>query len=267
MTRRMPAILATCLLVAACGGSSEGENGAAEPTPVVVLTDVHLEPTVRQIADALEAERSDIRVEVVAGPGGELRSRVEDAGESEDGRGQADIIVASASDVDVLRAQELLAGDALVFGEDELVLVVPAGNPAGIESLHDFANKEARTGICAGGTVCGIPTNLAFSRAGLDPDPDVVAEGALELLLNLSAGELDAGLLMRSQAAARADDLSVLTLPSDVTSTTGYSIAPLRESPVISDAVDWISSSSEAGEIMRAMGFRDAPAEPSEPSE
>jgi molybdate transport system substrate-binding protein len=262
MTRRFLACLAACALVISCS-SSEGDESSAEPTTVRVLIDTSLESTLTMVVEALEAERSDIDVELVPGASPDLRSRVEEQrdGEAKEGE-EADIIIARASDVDVLRAQDLLAGDALVFGDDAVVIATPTGNPAGVDGIDAFrSDADVITGLCDPTTGCGSLALQALQRAGIDHEVDATEPNAVALVLKVVAGEIEAALLLRTQAATQQPNVEFQELPPEINGHVDLSIAALRDSPVITDVVDWLASSAEAGEILRARGLRQAPEE------
>jgi ABC-type molybdate transport system substrate-binding protein len=250
--------------LAACGEPSGLASGdPAAPTQVRIVTDANLEPVVTELADALEAERSDIALDVVGMPAEELHDRTLRNNNDDQDDNDLDIIVGPASDVDVLRAEQVLAGDPLVFGSDMLVIAAPKGNPADIEDLHAFeADTAAETGVCDESRRCGALARYAFAQAGIDGKPDFVAADGVALLLKLVSSQLDAGLLLRTQAAHYYTDLSIIPIRDEYTKVQQFSIAAVRASPVIDDVVDWLASSAIAGEILSTRGLRDLPEDP-----
>jgi len=248
----------------ACGEPSDlASSEPAGPTKVRIVTEPALERTVTELVDALEADRSDIDLDVVAVGGDELHDRVLDANNDDKSENDLDVIVGSASAVDVLRAEQVLAGDPLVFGADMLVIAVPKGNPGAVEDLDAFtADAAPHTGICEPETYCGAVAENAFSRAGVDADPDVVVPDAIALLLRILSRELDAGLLFRTQAASQLEGISIIPIPEEYNRVQQFSVAAVRASPVIDDTVDWLASSAVAGEILSTHGLRDVPEEP-----
>jgi molybdate transport system substrate-binding protein len=249
--------------LAACGESASLERGeAAEPTRVRIIVDPMLEAVVTSLASSLEEARDDVAVDVVLATDEELRDRVADVNSNDDDSDDIDVIIGSTSGVDVLRAEQVLAGDPLVFGSNMLVIAVPKGNPGNVEDLRAFeAGAEPKTGICPPESYCGGLARYAFSRAGIEAEPDLTAPDGITLLFQIVSGELDAGLLMRTQAASQLDTLSIISIPDEFNQVQDFSIAAVRASPVIDDVVDWLASSSAAGEILSSSGLRDAPGE------
>jgi ABC-type molybdate transport system substrate-binding protein len=253
------AALAICALAAACGGGSAGdEEGDAEPTTVTIYVEQSIEATMRVLEETLETDRSDIQVDLVVGPSDQLREAIQDGEE-------ADIIVSRSSDVDILRAEDRLTGDALVFGADALVIVVPEGNPDMVEDLSVYeSDNELVTGLCEATKPCGVTGGFALVRASIQAPPDEVLPDGASLLLSVIAGDVDVALLMRTQAASRADAVTAIELPADYNGHVDLSIAAVRDSPVIRDTVDWLASSAAAGEILRSHGLREAPEDTAE---
>lgn len=249
--------------LAACGEPSGlASNDPANPTKVRILTEQSLEPVVSELVDVLEADRDDIDLDVVTAGAPEFHDQVLGRNQDDKDENDLDVVVGSASAVDVLRAEQVLAGDPLVFGSDMLVIATPKGNPAGVEDLDAFAaDASANTGVCDPETYLGSLANNAFARAGVDADPDFVGPNAIPILLRLLSGELDAGLVLRTQAATQLDGVSIIGIPEEYNRVQQYSIAAVRASPVIDDAVDWLASSAAAGEILSTHGLRDVPEE------
>jgi molybdate transport system substrate-binding protein len=270
MTRRFRAgaigvsvgVLLTTSL-AACGESTDLESGeAAEPTRVRIITDGILEPTVKALATALEDSRSDVAVQVLAAPVDELPDQLDELNKNDDDGDDVDVVIGTASNVDVLRAEQVLAGDPLVFGSNMLVITVPKGNPGEVEGLDAFAaDATPNVGVCAPNTRCGQLATYAFSRAGVEGEPDVTEADAITLLFSVVSGDLDAALLLRTQAASQLGKVSIIPIPDEYNQVEQFSIAPVRASPVIDDVVDWLASSAAAGEILSSSGLRDAPEE------
>ena len=74
-------------------------------------------------------------------------------------------VFASADERTMARVvEEGLAADPLIFATNSLVIVVPAGNPAGVSGLQDFADPAATIVLCAVEVPCGAAS--AVRRIG-----------------------------------------------------------------------------------------------------
>ena len=88
------------------------------------------------------------------------------------------------------------------FARNELVIAVPAGNPKGISSIADLADNDLLLAICDRGVPCGTLAHEAAASAGIDLRPDTEEANVRAVLAKLLLGEVDAGLVYRSDVVA-----------------------------------------------------------------
>lgn len=81
-----------------------------------------------------------------------------------------------------------------VFATNRLAIAVPAGNPAGITGLEDFADEGLFIGLCAEGVPCGDFAREVLVNAGVTPSIDTNEGDVRALFTKIEAGELDAGI-------------------------------------------------------------------------
>lgn len=99
---------------------------------------------------------------------------------------------------------EGLADDPRVFATNTLVLVVPAGNPAGIRGLDDLADPAATIVLCAAEVPCGAASATLLSSAGVEASADSYEQNVTAVLTKVAAGEADAGLVYATDASTTA---------------------------------------------------------------
>lgn len=154
----------------------------------------------------------------------------------------ADVLAtANASTMNQAIDLGLVEGDPLPFAGNRLVIVAPADNPAGVESLVDLggditlilpgsdvpAGTYARTVICAWIASGEAPEGFADAVNGnlVSEEPDV-----RNVLAKIQLGEADAGIVYASDAAAAAmsgAELVVIELPDGLPVSAAYPIAPV----------------------------------------
>ena len=88
------------------------------------------------------------------------------------------------------------------FARNELVIAVPAGNPKGISSIADLAGNDLLLAICNDGVPCGTLAHEAATAAGIELRPDTEEANVRAVLAKLLLGEVDAGLVYRSDVVA-----------------------------------------------------------------
>ena len=74
--------------------------------------------------------------------------------------------------MDQLAEAGAVAGEAQVFARNRMTIAVPAGNPAGITGLADFADPDLLIGLCAEEVPCGRTRAEALESAGITPSVD-----------------------------------------------------------------------------------------------
>lgn len=84
---------------------------------------------------------------------------------------------------------------------NRLVLAVAPGNPGGVSSLDDLGRRDLLVGVCAPEVPCGrLAVAATNGRVAIDADTEEANVRALTT--KLSAGELDVGLVYRTDARA-----------------------------------------------------------------
>ncbi len=116
---------------------------------------------------------------------------------------------------------ELAASGAVdppvVFATNRLVLIVPADNPADIESVDDLAAPGVELAVGAEGVPMGDYTRTVLETLGQASALDNVSsneDDATGVLDAVASGEADAGLVYATDAEAAGDDVRLIELPA-----------------------------------------------------
>lgn len=149
------------------------------------------------------------------------------------------------------------------FAYNELVLVVPEHNPAGITSFAELP-KARRIVIGAPDVPVGIYTRRLFERAAAAWGPDFVSavrshivseEHNVRLVrAKVELGEADAAVVYRTDASAR---VRTLEIPSELSVRVEYEIGLVGTEPHRQAARRWIAfvTSDEGRRILAEHGF------------
>lgn len=86
-----------------------------------------------------------------------------------------------------------LASDPRLFATNTLVVAVPSGNPADVDSLDDLA--DVVTVLCAPEVPCGKASSALLDNAGVTVEPASLEQNVTAVLQKVAAGEADAGLV------------------------------------------------------------------------
>jgi len=133
-----------------------------------------------------------------------------------------------------------LALEAQVFARNEPVIVVPAGNPAGIHSLADLP-RARRLVVGAPEVPIGEYTVRILEAASRRYGPAFgaavesrVASRELnvrQVLAKVALGEADAAIVYRTDALASRGAVEVISIPPELNVVAEYPIAVLRGAP------------------------------------
>lgn len=239
----MLALLAA-LVGTACGSS-------AEPTEVVVSAAASLGDAIAELERAFEAANPEFDVLVNSGGSSSLREQIL-AGAPAD-------VFASADPANMAPVVDagLTRRPPAVFARNRMAIAVPFPNPGGVIGLADLAREELLVGLCAPQVPCGRLAAEVLEAAGVvavvdSEEPDVRA-----LLTKIEAGELDAGIVYLTDAAAAGDAIEAISIPEPLNAATAYPIASLTggSNPAGGDRfVDFVLS--PAGQtILAGFGF------------
>ncbi len=149
-----------------------------------------------------------------------------------------------------------LAQDPQVFATNTLVIAVPAGNPAGIESLADLAKPGATVVLCAPEVPCGAASQKLLSAAGVSVTPVSQEQNVTAVLTKVAAGEADAGLVYATDVKGR-DDVDSLTPEGAGSVVNRYPIVALTDAPDAAAAAAFVAyvRGERGQQILAAHGF------------
>jgi molybdate transport system substrate-binding protein len=94
-----------------------------------------------------------------------------------------------------------LASAPELFATNTLTLVVPAGDPGGVDALDDLADPDLTVVLCAAEVPCGAASATLLSQAGVKPRVDSFEQNVTAVLTKVATGEADAGLVYVTDAA------------------------------------------------------------------
>lgn len=211
--RAVGLLLAGALVAGACGGAHHDE--------VLVSAASSLTDAFRDLEAAFEAAHPDIDVVLNLAGSATLGDQILEGAPAD--------VLASADRATMLRVQTAgrVAGDPAVFARNRLEIAVPAGNPAGVAGLDDFADDGLFIGLCAEGVPCGDLARLVLGAAGVEAAIDTNEPNVRALLAKIEAGELDAGITYVTDVAAADGAVDGVAIPASVNTTAEYPIAVL----------------------------------------
>jgi len=164
---------------------------------------------------------------------------------------------ANGSNMDQVVADAETFGEPRVFTVNLLQIAVPAGNPARVAGLEDFADEELLIGLCAEGVPCGDFAREVLANAGITPSIDTNEPDVRALLTKVEAGELDAAITYVTDVASVGGRVDGVEIPDAVNVAAEYPIAVLVRAADHGTAgafIDFVLS-QEGQAIMSEFGF------------
>jgi molybdate transport system substrate-binding protein len=253
------------LLFAACGGDDDddaADAGAGASTTeapaeasalegdITVFAAASLTDAFDEVGNAFEQANPDTSVEFNYGPSSGLREQIL-AG------APADVFAsANTSNMDQV-VEDGAAEDPQDFVTNQLEIAVPAGNPAGITGLADFAKPDLLIGLCAEDVPCGEFGREALTNAQITPSIDTNEADVRALLTKVESGDLDAGIVYITDVQAAGDTVEGIEIPAEDNVTATYPIAALTDSgnaEVAQAFVDFVLS-DDGQAILASYGF------------
>jgi molybdate transport system substrate-binding protein len=218
--RPLLSLLAAATLLAGCGG---GGSAAASAETVTVFAAASLREAFAEVGKSFEAAHPGARVRFNFGPSSGLAEQIVQ-------RAPADAFAAAnTSTMDKVVDAGLTDGVPAVFARNYLEIAVPPGNPAGVRGLADFAKPELKLALCAEQVPCGSAANKAFAAASVTPRPDTLEQDVKAVLAKVRLGEVDAGIVYRTDVRAAGDKVVGIDFPEAEQAVNDYPIVALKD--------------------------------------
>ena len=255
--------MSSALLLAGCGDSDSGGEGNPSSTPgqveLTVSAAASLTEAFGEIGGAFEAANPGITVTFNLGPSDGLAGQINEGAPAD--------VFASASPTWMDSVQDDGRGvtERVDFAQNKLAIVVPADNPAEIESLEDLTEDGVQLVVAAEGVPVGDYAREVFANAGISEAAlaNVVSneEDVKAVITKVQSGDADAGIAYVTDVTpAVADELALIPIPDEVNVIATYPIAVVngsQEADVAQTFVDYVLGDGQ--QILAEYGFLPPP--------
>jgi molybdate transport system substrate-binding protein len=216
-------VVALLLPLAACAaGTGEGAGGDGGQT-LRVFAAASLTESFTAIAKRFEDEHPGTRVELNFGPSSGLAEQIR-------GGAPADVYAAASPEpMDPLVADGTVA-EPRDFASNRMAIAVPDDNPGEVHRLEDLAAKGLKVAVCQPQVPCGQVAAAVLANAGLRVRPATEEVDVKAVLTKVSLGEVDAGLVYRTDVLAAGDEVRGVDVPDSQNESTTYPIATVTDS-------------------------------------
>ena len=252
MKRSLTILAISAFLLAGCDGSDDGGTGAggssataeiggAEHRALTVSAAASLTEAFTDIGHAFEQANPGVTVAFNFGPSDGLASQINEGA-------PVDVFAsASATWMDSVADDGPGVTDRADFARNKLAIIVPADNPAGIETLEDLTNDGVKLVIAAEGVPAGDYARQIFDNAGIADAAlaNVVSneEDVKTVITKVLSGDADAGIgYVTDVTPDLADQITLAPIPDDVNVIATYPIAVVTGSKETDLAQSFVDS-------------------------
>jgi molybdate transport system substrate-binding protein len=150
------------------------------------------------------------------------------------------------------------AGTPSVFVRNQLVIVVPKGNPKAITGLADLTKPGLKVALCAEQVPCGAAAKTALAAAKVTLTPVTLEQDVKQALSKVKLGEVDAALVYRTDAKAAASDVDGLEFPESAGAINDYPIVAVKNAPNQAGAAAFVAyvKSDKGRAVLNQAGFQ-----------
>lgn len=253
---RVSSTVVALVLVTAVACTTEGREGSGdEDTTLTVFAAASLTAAFEEIATEFESTHAGVQVDLNFAGSSDLVAQIEEGAPAD--------VFASADQATMARltAAGLAGTPPRIFASNTLQIVVPAGNPAGVQSFADLAADGLNLVVCAPEVPCGAATERVAATAGVELSPVSEEQSVTDVLAKVATGEADAGVVYVTDVLAAGEDVEGIDFPESSSAVNRYPVATVAGSgsPDLARALVDLVLDETGQSILRDAGFQVAP--------
>ena len=246
-------------------GTAATSDSAQELT-LTILAASSLSDAFTELGGLFEAQNPGVTVQFNFASSSDLATQLAEGAPGD--------VFASANKRQMDNAAARISGEPANFLTNSLVIIVPAANPAGIETLADLANEGIKLVTALPDVPIRAFTEEMLDKASADPTygaefkanvlANVVSEEAnvRQLAAKVSLGEADAGVVYKSDVTPDiAEQVLVVEIPDALNVAAVYPIAVVNDSanPELAQAFVDLVLGAEGQAVLAKWGFGPRP--------
>lgn len=244
------------VLLTGCGAgapsdTSAGGAPASEKRTLTVLAAVSLTDTFGELEKQFETDNPGVDVVMSYGGSSNLAQQIVNGA-------PVDVFV-SASDPTMKTVTDagLANGSPTTFATNMLEIATVPGNPKGITSFVDLANRDLKVVVCAPQVPCGAAAQKAETSTGVNLEPVSEEADVRSVLSKVTTGNADAGLVYVTDVTSAGSRVQGVNFPEAEQATTNYPIAMLQNAPQPELARSFVSlvTGEQGQKTLQAAGF------------
>lgn len=175
----------------------------------------------------------------------------------------ADVFVsASRSTMGTVTDAGITIGEPQLFARNDAALMVSTASSNADEikevvDLVDGRDRSVTVGLCVASAPCGTLADTVLGKAGITRSDvaDTEASSLEDLVTKIELGEVDAGLVYRSDCAVKREAVRCVSIPAGQNGTTEYLVAALNRTPGARAWLAFLRSDGVAATLVDTYGF------------
>lgn len=244
------------------GSESSGATGTGSGGKLTVFAAASLTEAFTDLAKEFEKQHPNVKVRLNFAGSQSLRTQIENGA-------PADVFASANQKHMEALGDHGLAASSFDFAANEMVIVVPASNPAGIRKLEDLPKAKrlvlAESSVPAGGYAEAV-IELAGGELGGSFEPRVMKRvvsremHVRQTLQKVVLGEADAAMVYATDAASAGEKVISIPIPRELNVRAAYPISAIKGAPkpgLAKRFVDFVRSES-GQQTLEGYGFRRA---------
>jgi molybdate transport system substrate-binding protein len=220
--------LVTALVLAGCGATDAGGDETGSPGisgDITVFAAASLTESFTRIGEDFEAAHPGVEVTFNFAGSSALARQLDEGA-------PADVFASAArKNMDQVTESGSVTAKPVTFVTNTLEIAVPAGNPAKVTGLADFAKADLKIALCAEQVPCGAASAKVFDAAGITAAPDTLEQDVKAVLSKVSLGEVDAALVYKTDVRSAGDEVEGIEFPEADKAVNEYPIAVCATAP------------------------------------
>lgn len=232
-------------------GDTTEEVVEVEEATLTVFAAASMEPTFTELAATFEEENPGVTVVFNFAGSQTLQEQIVEGAPAD--------VFASANETQMQPVVDagLNAADPIIYATNELTIVTPPGNPAGIETFQDLAGEGVVLVICAPDVPCGAATQKIVEATGVELKPVSEEQAVTDVLAKVQADEADAGLVYKTDAISAGDTVLAIPFPESSEAINRNPIVALTSGPQAELGQKWVDFilSAPVQSILEQAGF------------
>lgn len=252
--------LAAALLISSCTAQyPQPASGKSSSTTLTVFAAASLTDAFQEIGTRFETEHPDVTIRLNFAGSQTLRTQIEQGAE-------ADVFAsANMKEMETLIAANYISAEAIkVFSTNQLLVILPSNNPAGLTSLTDLGGDKVKLVLAAKEVPAGNYSAQVIEKLdktlGNGFKDKVLANvvsyenDVRQVVAKIQLGEADAGIVYTSDAVA-APELQKMDIPIADNVIAQYPIGILTSSETAQAFIAYVLSPA-GQDILNKWGFQ-----------